>query len=165
MAKWITVTSFYKQHPGIVAREFHKATQSGHQAMGELWRDELAPEHFLPNARYVFGYQQRTAAWMRRKRRLAEIGKAEDGGNTDLVFSGRARRLVRNALVTATPNRTRVRHFMPNYFGRPPRSTSPVMRIEMLVISRNQEGRLSKVGVVAFRNRLREISAVVKKVA
>lgn len=164
MAKWITVTTFYKQHPGVVAKEVKQATKEGHLAMGEIWRDQLAPEHFEPNARYVFGYQPRTQKYLKRKRILGETGKAEDGGNTDLVLTGRARRMVRNATVTATPNKTTVRHFMPVYFGRPPRSSSPIMRMEMLRISRRQEKILSKEGADAFRNRMRQINAPAKKV-
>lgn len=159
MAKFITVTTFYEQHPLLVARQHGDATQAGHEAMGLVWKDQLAIEHFDPRARLIFNYQPRTAKWRKFKLAMARLGRAEDGGTTDLVFSGRGRRMVKNATVRATANRTTITHFMPVYFGRPPHPRSPVLRREMTEVSPRQEKILSDAGAIAYRQRLRRIPA------
>lgn len=159
MAKFITVQTFYEQHPLLIARQHGDATRAGHEAMGNVWKESLASEHFEPRARLIFHYQQRTAKYLKRKAWLSRIGKAEDGGTTDLVLSGLSRRLVKNATVRATPNRTVVTHFMPSYFGRPRWPRSPVLRKEMVEVSPRQEKILSEAGARAYRDRLRRIPA------
>lgn len=159
MPKFITVTTFYQQHPGVVARMHGDATREGHRAMGEVWKEDLAIEHFDPRARLIFKYQPRTAKWRKYKKAMAAVGKAEDGGETDLVFSGRARRLVKNATVAATANKTTVTHFMPVYFGRPRWPRSPVLRREMTEVSPRQEQILSRAGMLAYYRRLAKLPA------
>lgn len=159
MAKFITVTTFYEQHPLLVARQHGDATRAGHEAMGLVWKERLAIEHFDPRARLIFHYQQRTPKWRKFKVAMARIGKAEDGGTTDLVFRGTSRRLVKNATVRATANRTTVTHFMPVYFGRPPHPRSPILRKEMVEVSPRQEQILSEAGALAYRQRLRRLPA------
>ena len=159
MPKFITVQTFYEEHPLLIARQHGDATQAGHQAMGELWKGQLAAEHFEPRARFIFGYQQRTAKYRKRKAWLARIGKAEDGGMTDLVLSGTSRRLVKNATVAATPNKTTITHFLPNYFGKRRSARAPDTRKELLTISPRQENLLSVAGERAYLQRLRRIPA------
>lgn len=159
MTKFITVTTFYEQHPALIAGQHGDATRHGHQAMGELWKGQLASEHFDPRARFIFGYQQRTAKYRKRKIGLARIGKAEDGGMTDLVLTGRSRRLVKNATVAATANKTTITHFMPSYFGKRRSARAPDTRKELLAVSPRQEKLLSEAGARAYRERLRRIPA------
>lgn len=159
MPKFITVSTFYEEHPLLIARQHGDATQAGHLAMGELWKSQLASEHFDPRARLIFHYQQRTAKYMKRKAWLARIGKAEDAGQTDLVLSGTSRRLVKNATVAATPNKTVVTHFMPSYFGKRRSARAPDTRKEMLAVSPRQEKLLSEAGARAYSERLRRIPA------
>lgn len=127
--------------------------------MGDVWHGQLAAEHFEPRARLVFGYQPRTQKYRKRKRWLASIGRAEDGGETDLVLTGTSRRLVHNATIRATANRTTVTHFMPVYFGRPPKPSSPVLRDEMTRLSPRQEKILSESGAQTYRQYLRQMRA------
>lgn len=159
MAKFITVTTMYEQHPDLMQKELGVATRAGHQAMGELWKDRLASEHFEARAHFVFGYQQRTARYRSFKKGMARIGKAEDGGETDLVLSGVSRRAARRATVAATANRTVITHFMPSYFGKRRSFRAPDTRKEMLTISPRQAKQLGEAGERGFAQRLAKIRA------
>ena len=159
MTKFITVQTFYEQHPLLIAKQHGDATKAGHQAMGELWKDQLAAEHFDPRARLIFNYQQRTAKYLKRKFWLARVGKAAGGDTADLVLTGTSRRLVKNATVRATPNKTTITHFMPSYWGRPRWPRSPNMRKELTSVSPRQEKLMSDAGAMAYRQRLRRIPA------
>lgn len=159
MAKFIRVTTFYEEHPELIRRELGEATRAGHQAMGELWRDHLALEHFEPRARLVFGYQQRGRRYRGFKKAMARLGKVEDGGESDLVFSGLSRRAVTRATVNATPNRTVITHFMPSYFGKRRSLRAPDTREEMLRISARQDKLLGEAGERGFIRRLARIRA------
>lgn len=162
MPKFITVTTFYEQHPELMKQELGVATRDGHQDMGELWRDQLVGEHFDERARLVFGYQARRKKYLGFKKAMARLGKVEDGGEVDLVFSGLFRRMVLSmSIVAATPNKTTITHFVPSYVsGRPPKPRSPSLRKELLTISPRQEKLLGEAGERGFVRRLGRIRAL-----
>lgn len=154
-SKFVRVDILYEQHPEVLVKELAEACRALHQAMGDKWKDDQAPEHFTPRARWIFQYKQRTLRWRKFKKRMAAKGLAEDGGDTDLVYKGTARRLVHNASVNATRAKAVITHYMPRYFGKPPRPGSPDMRKEMLAISPKMDKELSEVGALAYAKRLR----------
>lgn len=68
--------------PEMLAR-LKAAPQIAEKAFGAAlawWHDNILPEHFKPQAHFKYGYAQRTAKWLRQKRKK--------GSDADLVFSG-----------------------------------------------------------------------------
>lgn len=80
------------------------------------WAEKSLPLHFKPGNAQRYFYRQRSAKYLRRKRRMASYGKVEDSGGTDLVFSGRMRQWA-NAYhtVTTQPGAATVHVAAPSY--------------------------------------------------
>lgn len=76
--------------PAVWKQELTKANRE----MGELWHRRYAPLHFQSSAHEKYGYDNRTERYKRRKRALARSGQAIDGGNRDLVLSGRMKEML-----------------------------------------------------------------------
>lgn len=85
--------------PEVMKKHYNTLTRNGLMAAAQHWHAEFLPMHFLQSARFRYGYKQRGRKWLKRKRALATIGRAKQGGVVDLVFSGM---LAENVLELAT---------------------------------------------------------------
>lgn len=155
----IRVVTIHEEHPDLVRRELHEVTRTAHYAMGQVWATQLLPEHFQPSATQAFGYQHRTFKHNKHKRALAAIGKAEDGGTSPLVTSGRLRRELLRAkhMIRAFPTRVTIDLVGPNYwkYRRWPRS--PDMVREVLAMSSRHERIVGEAGDRGFEAALRMV--------
>lgn len=80
MAWQITMQS--PKGPRGMMGEYAKARRAALEAIGELWFQEIFPEHFKPAASQKYRYKKRTDAYLRKKRRMY----GHDDPNT---FTGR----------------------------------------------------------------------------
>lgn len=140
----IRVVTIQEEHPDLVRRELHEVTRLAHYAMGRKWAEDLLAEHFLPSASSIFGYQPRSAKWLKRKRLLVAIGQADpDAATSPLVFRGRLRaallRTARNA-IRAYPTRVTIDLIGTEYFtARPRRPGRPNFHREVTAMSPRHE--------------------------
>lgn len=155
----IRVVTIHEAHPDLVRRELHEVTRMAHYAKGQVWATELLPEHFRPSATAAFGYQQRTFKHNKHKRALAAIGKAEDGGTSPLVVSGRLRRDLLRAkhMIRAYPTRVTIDLVGPKYFGYRRWPGSPDMVREVKAMSARHEQIVGRAGDRGFEAALRMV--------
>lgn len=84
--------------------------------MGEFYHEKILPRAFEPSAKYRHRHRRRTARYERRKRRLAQTGRVQKGGEADNVFSGRTEQaLVAYASLRATRAAVTIRMPGPRY--------------------------------------------------
>lgn len=162
MPVFLKVESIYTQHPELMVREHKRAVVAGHFAGGRLWAEQLLLEHFQPGARSEFGYFKRKEKYMSKKIRLARLGRVEDGGRQDLVFSGLTRRLARLArnMVKATPTEVDVTVPTPRHIQmRPNRFANRALGLEILAISPRHEKLVTAATSRGFDREHREIKA------
>lgn len=159
---FLTVEVFYTQHPELMVREHRAAVRNGMYAGGALWADRLLMEHFEPRARTEFGYAERTLRYRRRKVREASRGQVEDGGRTDLVYTGNTRRAARRSryLVRATDKIVTIPIITPNYIQRRPnRHARQALANEILAVSERHTRLVTNETDRGFNRKLREIRA------
>lgn len=157
MKHYVDVKTLYNRAPREMVAEVKEAASESLLAMAKLWRDKLLKEHFEPGAKYVFHYKIRQRKYLKSKVRLALAGKVEDGGTTDLVFSGRTRRLALvSTTVQSTPQTATATTQVPFYIKfRKPKPNSPNMEEELLRISSRQNSLLHAAASKAFSSSLR----------
>lgn len=163
MPVFLKVETFYQQHPDLMVREHKRAIVAGHYAGGRLWAEQLLGEHFEPGARSEFNYFKRKEKYMRKKIRLARLGRVEDGGRRDLVFTGLTRRLARLArnLVRATTTEVKVSIPTPRHIAvRPNRYAGGSLGLELLAISPRHEKLVAAATGRGFDQEHRQIRAV-----
>lgn len=154
------IAIFHSAHPDLVRREIRDATREGHREMGVLWAGPLLEEHFTERARLVFGHTPRTPRYLKRKRVLAAIGKVEDGGRVDIVFSGATKRAAMRArfAVRASHDKTEIPITGPAYF--PARNRRRInMGRELTAVSDRHEKLITEAGEKGFDRRHRAIRA------
>jgi hypothetical protein len=142
MPVFLKVEQIHTQHPDLMVREHKRAVVAGHYAGGRLWAEQLLPEHFEKGARSEFGYFKRKEKYMSKKIRLARLGRVEDGGRQDLVFTGLTRRMARLArnLVSATPREVKVAIPTPRHVSiKPNRYAGGSLGREIIAISPRHE--------------------------
>jgi hypothetical protein len=158
----IFVEQFHSQHPELMQREIGRCLAAGHQAMGEVWLDELLEEHFTPAAKTIFQHLPRTIKHVRRKVRMAQVGKVEDGGLVDNVFTGLSRRSMLRAQasrpVRATSGRTTIQLQVPWYFTLR-RAKGPNKAREVKTISDRHARVLAAASGKAYSRKLKTIQA------
>ena len=140
----IKVVTVHEEHPDLSRRELHEVTRLSHYAMGRRWAEDLLAEHFLPSASSIFGYQRRSAKWLKKKALLASLGQADpNAASSPLVFRGRLRdallRTARNA-IRAYPTRVTIDLIGTEYFtARPRRAGRPNFHREVTAMSPRHE--------------------------
>lgn len=90
-------------------RAFDRVAKAAHDDMAHYWHERLLPRHFTQGAAAKYGYQPRTEKYLKRKRRLAAIGKVKSPVR-DLVYSGRGQASLRARVnIRVFPTRFSVR--------------------------------------------------------
>jgi hypothetical protein len=137
---------------GISARAWAKALKSAHLAAGRFWQRELLLRHFKPGAKGRYQYQPRARAYIIEKLRLAKVGRVEEGGQVDLVFSGTLRQFMQETgRINAYPTRVTIRMDGPRYIGMVPRNTrQPNKAQEILSITDDERASIREVFQEAF---------------
>ena len=102
---------------GVSRDGWRKIRRDAMRAMGEHWFKEMLPQHFDANAKYKYKHRPRSTKYKANKLKLAQRGKVQGGGVTDLVFSGRTRDALLNniAIIRPFPSRVTVRMQGPPY--------------------------------------------------
>jgi hypothetical protein len=118
-------------------RAWNRLLKEAHQRQGRYWRDVLLPRHFKPDAKGKYHHQPRSAQYIRRKIKAAQIGKCLEGGMTDNVYTGTLRDLFsKTGVITATPTRVRIALKGPRYIGMiPDKSNQPNKAKEILTVA------------------------------
>jgi hypothetical protein len=131
--------------PDVAARAFREMLRAANAAAGRSWHRSALPDHFEPQAHYKYNHKPRSQKWLRRKRRLAAVGRAERGGRVDNVYSGTLERMVRSwAQVRAFPTRATVTMTGPRYVTMKPRSASrPHIAAELTTVTRDESESLA----------------------
>jgi hypothetical protein len=95
---WISkIQILENKPPTVTVRRWRHIRRETMRAMGMLWHNEMLPEHFAPNARFVYSYKPRTRQWEDTKKQAAARGSkgrrlVDPKAATDaLTFSGTLR--------------------------------------------------------------------------
>jgi hypothetical protein len=105
-------------------RAYGKAIKAGLQAEGEYWRDKQLPQHFTPGAKGRYHHQARTTKYLIRKMAMARIGKVQDGGLIDNVYTGLLREfMLTTGQVRATSKHVAISMAGPKYISMVPKNT------------------------------------------
>lgn len=67
--------------PDVVIRAWRTIRKSVMIHMGTMWHKTMLPEHFKPNARYVYKYRWRSKKWQENKQKAADKGTIGVGIN------------------------------------------------------------------------------------
>lgn len=125
--------------------------------LGLHWHQQYLPRHFAPGAASRYGYQPRTAAYLRRKLRAARQGKATAGGTTPLVFTGLLKRsLMSLATIRDYPSRFTLEMEAPSYAPMRPRDASrPPLAAEATRVRADEARALANflAGRITYHNR------------
>jgi len=137
--------------PDVATRKWPKILRGAMERMGwEWWRNYL-PGHFRAGTQTKYQYQPRKPKYKKqkvRRSRLRDENQVADGGRTDLVYSGEARRLAKKRpLVRGFPSRARVYLHTPNYITMRPRggSNRPNMGMEITKATPDEVRALQRV--------------------
>lgn len=152
----------HRDYPKVRVRQLKEITREAHRSMGLLWATEMLPQHFTERAHFLYGYKPRTQKYLRRKVRLASVGRIEDGGRSPLVYSGTLRKsaLRSRYLIRAYPTRVTIPVIGPSYFTfRPRRANAPNMGAEVTRVAPSEVRKLSEAARVAFSRKLRQLPA------
>ena len=152
----------HRDYPKVRLKQLKEMTREAHRSMGLLWAHEMLPQHFTERARLLYNYKPRTAKYLRRKIRLAAIGRVEDGGRSPLVYSGTLRRSSTRSryLVRAYPTRVTIPVIGPSYFTfRPRRASAPNMGAEITRVNPTEIRKLSDAARRAFNRKLSQLPA------
>ncbi len=157
----IHVKSVHEEHPDLVRRELHEVLRTANYALGRQWAVEMLPKHFEPGAANRYSYQIRKVKYLRRKRVLAALGRAEDGGMSYLVLRGHLRRALlrtaRNA-IRAYPTRVTIDLIGPSYFtSRPRRAGRPNLAREVTTVLQSEAKELARTFDQGFTAALRAV--------
>jgi hypothetical protein len=143
----------YIGSPRALKRGFGKVIKESLQEAGMLWHRRYLPDHFRRGAASKYGYQKRTADYMKRKAR-------RKGHQAPLVFSGDLKRTVtRTAHVGGTSKQVKVSMPAPWYATRnwKTRGTMPDMPKEITKSTDAQVRRLARIVEVLSERKLGEI--------
>jgi hypothetical protein len=171
VATFIRVGLLLEGAAAIGRRDLAEMGRQSYAAAAELWLGTMLPNHFRPGASSKYRYRPRTAKYLRTKRRLATIGKVEDGGTQDLVFSGNLRRYLtqRKQRVTRYPTRARVELQGPpgkggtrSYFDIRYRPGRPNLAQEVITVVRDEHQELTSEASLTAHKFLRTVRATRK---
>jgi hypothetical protein len=143
----------YIGSPKALKRGFGKVIKESMQEAGMLWHRRYLPDHFRSGSASKYGYQKRTAKYMKRKAH-------KKGHQTPLVFSGDLKRsATRMAHVGGTSKQVKVSMDAPWYATRSwkTRGTMPDMSKEMTKTTDDQVRRLARIVEALSERKLGEI--------
>lgn len=128
-------------------RAWDRARTRAHADQGSHWHQHLLPKHFQPDAKTRYQHKPRTEKYIKRKKRLAKIGKVKYGGEVDNVATGFMERiLTSSASIRAYPSRVTVGMPGPRYINmRPHKSNQPDKAAEIIRVTDAEAKELEKV--------------------
>lgn len=151
-------------------RQLGKYTKAAHQEVGYRWQIDMLPRHFTRAARSIYRYKPRSRNYEQKKRRLARLRPdlVKDGGESDLVFTGLTKRLMkRRHQVQAYPSRVTIRMVGPSYLRmRPNKSNHPHKAAEITAVTREEERKLTDIASQTFHRAMlksRKVRRMLKK--
>jgi len=107
----------------------------------QKWHREMLPKHFAPNAKQVYRYERRTAAYEQRKERVK-------GHRLSLVWSGSSREMAERRIdIRPTKKHTTGKIHVARAFNFSGRGAMPDMKAEVSrILKREQKELLGLVG-------------------
>ena len=142
----------WKQPPGMLLRDFRaNVVPKALAALGDWWARLRRPEHFKRSAHAEYGYQERTAGYLKRKLRARSKGQVYDAQTrsmvvappdimNDLVYTGRTKREVLGQYQSKVNQRAvEVKMRIPGYLGRGRRGTGPNVAAELVRVSEREQ--------------------------
>lgn len=141
----IRVTLRFDRPPDVAVRKWREIMRAAHTDQGEYWHREYLPGHFKPNARFKYRHKRRTRKYLERKRRLAQKGIVQDGGEVDLVYSGLMRELMSVATIRGSASRATLTMQAPRYVTLNPQSNQPHKAAEVTRVTQEEAKRLGHV--------------------
>lgn len=100
----------YKKSPKMLQKEFRPILKGELRQVGLMWHREMMPEHFKVGAERKYDYEKRSKSHIMRKIRRF-------GHRRPLEYTGKSKRMAkREARLTGTSKRVRVRLRVPKYF-------------------------------------------------
>jgi hypothetical protein len=148
----------------IVRKEWRRLSKESQLEMGREWQEKYLPMHFTPAAYYLYKHQQRTRKYRDKKRKLAERGIVEMGGQVDNVFSGDMMRMMMNNLtIKPFPTRVTIKMMGPQYISMKPNtfkgSNQPHKAKEITTVREVEAKHLAKVLEEAVTRRIDALRA------
>lgn len=151
--------------PEVTIRAWRDITRSSHAEMAERWYTEFMPLHFRQDAAAKYGYQPRSAKYLKRKQQRGSAGIArtgiEAGGRLPLVYTGLLRRSARAFVqIRGFPTRGVVTMALPAYATiKPYQSGRPNLAKELTTVTRGEQFVLSTSLQTSIVNRLSRLRA------
>lgn len=144
--------------PYLSVRATRRVLKGAYEVIGRKWLEDYLPLHFHPVAANRYGYTPRTSGTNKKKRRLAERGKVEDGGRLPLVWSGVLRRamLSHSHRVQAFPTRATIKLIGPSYLSINYKPGRPNMAREILTVTSDEATKLAEAGERRMDHLIRE---------
>jgi hypothetical protein len=124
-----------------------RAIREGWKQVAVAWAKEMLPEHFKPQAKGKYGYQQRTRRYLQNKIKAAGMGRVQDGGLSDLVYTGKLRDWVLGTVrITATAKGSAATTSGPKYlYVTPKKRADPDKRAEIEKIIDQERNELLRI--------------------
>ena len=138
---------------GALATTRDEVFTSVYEAIGRWWAERDLPKHFMPNARYIYGYQARKSSTIRRKHKDAAKGKAIMGGEVDLVWTGNMMKAVLGLqTIRSTPKKVDVIMYGPQYLWQYNKQAgAPDKAAEITKITPAEVEELNRVAELAYQ--------------
>lgn len=146
---------------GLSGRAIQRLMKEVHHEVGQYWFDRMLKDHWASGAAERYGYQPRSAKYIRQKVRAAKKGKALAGGVVSLLYSGELRERIKEyADVRAYSTRVSVVMRGPKYVSmRPKKPGHPNMGEEITAVTPAQRQELVEFMRFALVNKLRAARA------
>ena len=126
--------------PDIGARRWSDFTRAGMDEVAKLWHSKYIKLHFQDFSAVKYGYQPRLSKTLKRKRKLARIGKVQKGGRVPLVWTGLLeRQMLRRGILRVFPRRFTLRKPAGPYITNRPRGRRPNMVKEITTVIPSEE--------------------------
>jgi hypothetical protein len=138
------------QQLGVSTRAWKEICRETMAEVGRHWFESFLRLHFREGAAARYGYQPRTAKYIRSKIKAAKKGKALAGGVVPLLYTGDLREEVQGYVyVRAFPTRATLTLHGPKYLSMTPRGSRPNMGQEITAVS--DEERFQMAALMADR--------------
>lgn len=150
--------------PDIVVRDWRKITRQTYTVMGEHWHSQILPDHFKPNAKFVYNYRLRSTKYLKHKKWAARRGRvgnrtiSPEAATTALTYTGRLKNAMLSvSRIRAFPTRFTVRMPGTTYTPSKQRSTKqPFLQGELTKLLKREVDELRKIGKQAATEALNQ---------
>jgi hypothetical protein len=145
---------------GLSGRAIQRLMKEVHAEVGQHWFDRMLKDHWASGAAERYGYQPRSAKYLRQKIRAAKKGKALAGGVVPLLYSGLLRvNITQWAAIHAYSTRVSVVMHGPKYVSMRPKKAGhhPNMGEEITATTPAQRRELVEFMRLALTNKLRTL--------